>query len=121
MLRVQWCSLHQPEVPSPLYYKGRIYTIKNGGIIFCRNAANGKVVYKGRLGAGGGYYASPVAGDDKVYTASDRGVVTVIKSGDRLEVLARNVFGEPIMATPAIAGGNVYVRTERYLYAFGKR
>ncbi len=108
-----------PEVPSPLYYNHRIYTIKNGGIVFCRNAKTGKEIYKGRVGATGGYYSSPIAGDGKVYTASDRGVVTVLKAGDRLEVLARNDLDEPIMATPAIADGKLYVRTQRHLYAFG--
>ena len=108
-----------PEVPSPLYYQDRIYTVKNGGIVFCRDATTGKVVFRGRLGAIGGYYASPVAGDGKVYAASDRGVIIVFRAGDRFEVLARNDFGEPIMATPAIVNRQLYVRTERFLYAFG--
>jgi outer membrane protein assembly factor BamB len=109
-----------PEVPSPLCCDGRLYLVKNGGILSCRDAQTGRLIYQQRLGAGGGYYASPVAGDGKVYTASDSGVISVIRAGDRCEVLARNDLEEPIMATPAIAGGKLYVRTAQHLYAFGE-
>jgi outer membrane protein assembly factor BamB len=70
----------------------------------------------------GGYYASPVAGDGKVYFASDRGTVTVIDgSSATLSVLAHNELGEPIMATPALVDSVIYLRTSSKLYAFGKR
>ena len=108
-----------PGVPSPLYYKGHLYSFKNGGIVFRRIAKTGKLVYSGRLGALGEYYSSPVAADDKVYVASAEGVVVVLDAGDELKILARNDLGEPILATPALVGGNVYVRTGSYLYAFG--
>jgi outer membrane protein assembly factor BamB len=107
-----------PEVPSPLVYQSRVYTVKNGGIVYCREAASGKLIYKRRLGAIGGYYASPVAGDDKIYFASDRGAVVVIKSDDEFEVLAVNELGSPILATPALVDGCVYIRTESQLHAF---
>jgi outer membrane protein assembly factor BamB len=109
-----------PEVPSPLCYDNRVYLLRNGGILSCRDTATGRLIYQQRLGALGGYYASPVAGDGKIYTASDSGVIAVVKAGDRFEILARNDLGEPIMATPAIADGKLYVRTTQYLYAFGK-
>ncbi len=108
-----------PEVPSPLCYLDRVYLVRNGGIVSCRDSHTGRLMYQQRLGAGGGYYASPVGGDGKVYAASDRGVVTVIRAGDQFEVLARNDLGEPIRATPAIAGGRLYVRTDNHLFAFG--
>lgn len=108
-----------PEVPSPLVYGGRVYLVRNGGIMSCRDLSDGRLVYQERLGASGGYYASPVAGDGKVYAASDRGTVTVIRAGDQFEVLSRNDLGEPIMATPALGGGTVYIRTAQWLYAFG--
>ena len=54
-----------PGVPSPLYYNGRLYTFQNGGIVFCRVAKTGELVYSGRLGALGYYYSSPVAADQK--------------------------------------------------------
>ncbi len=107
------------EVPSPLAYKDRLYLVRNGGIVHCRDLADGREVYKGRLGSAGGYYASPVAADGKIYFCSDAGVLTVIGAGDELVVLARNDLGDRIMATPAVAGGIVYVRTDHHLAAYG--
>ena len=109
-----------PGVPSPLYYKGRLYTFQNGGIVFCRAAKTGELVYSGRLGAPGYYYSSPVAADNKVYVASEEGVVTVLDAGESLKVLATNKLDGGIMATPALIDGKIYVRTESQLYAFGK-
>lgn len=108
-----------PGVPSPLYYNGRLYTFLNGGIVFCRVAKTGELVYSGRLGAPGYYYSSPVAADNKVYIASEEGVVVVLDGGEQLKVLATNKLDGTILATPALADGNIYVRTENHLYAFG--
>jgi outer membrane protein assembly factor BamB len=85
------------------------------------DAATGKVIYRGRNGAPGPYFASPVAAGGRVYLASGDGVVTVLAAGkDQLEVLARNNFDEQIVATPAIARKAIYVRTAKHLYAFGE-
>src|SRR5919108_2049001 len=109
-----------PGVPSPLYYKGRLYTFKDGGLVYCRKADTGKVLYEERLGTLGHYYPSPVAADGRIYIASAEGVVTVIDAGAKLNVLATNKLDGAILATPALVGGNIYVRTENHLYAFGK-
>jgi outer membrane protein assembly factor BamB len=108
------------EVPSPLYYRGRVYMVRDAGLVSCLDAATGKLVYRERLGPGGAYFSSPVAGDGKIYAASKNGVVVVFAAGDRFQVLARNDLGETIQATPALAGGKIYVRTEKALYAFGE-
>jgi outer membrane protein assembly factor BamB len=108
-----------PECPSPLYYRGLLYLVKNGGMVSCFDAATGEVHYRERLDSRGPHYASPVAGDGKIYSASARGQVTVFEAGETLKVLARNQLGERIMATPALVDGKVYVRTETNLYAFG--
>jgi outer membrane protein assembly factor BamB len=109
-----------PYVCSPVYYQGRLYTVKNGGLASCYNAKTGQPLYQDeRLDAGGDYYASLVAAGGKIYAASQKGVVVVWEAGDQLKILARNDLGEQIMATPAIADGKLYVRTEGHLYAFG--
>jgi outer membrane protein assembly factor BamB len=108
-----------PGVASPLYYNGRLYTVQNGGIVYCRAAKTGVLVYSGRLGALGYYYSSPVAADDKVYIASADGVVVVLDAGEELKILATNQLDGAILATPAIVDGNIYLRTESHLYAFG--
>jgi outer membrane protein assembly factor BamB len=108
-----------PEVPSPLLYKGRLFLVRNGGVVTCLDAATGRVLYRGRIGAPGAYFASPVAAAGRVYLASSEGVVTVIAGdSDELKVLARNEVGEEIVATPAIVGKRIYVRTVRGLFAF---
>jgi outer membrane protein assembly factor BamB len=108
-----------PGVPSPLYYQGRLYTFLNGGIVYCRLASTGALLYSGRVGALGYYYSSPVAADGKVFIASEEGVVSVLDAGDQLTVLARNTLDGSILATPAIVDGKIYVRTATHLYAFG--
>jgi len=109
-----------PGVPSPLYYNGHLYTFQNGGIVFSRVAKTGALLYSGRLGAPGYYYSSPVAADNKIYIASEEGVVVVLDAGEQLKILATNKLDGAILATPALADGNIYVRTENHLYAFGK-
>lgn len=109
-----------PECPSPLYYSGRVYMVKNGGIVSCLVAETGELKYQDKLRSGGPYYSSPIVGDNKIYVASRRGVITVFEPGDTLNVLARNDLKEKIMATPAIVDGKIYIRTEKSLYAFGK-
>jgi len=110
-----------PECPSLLYDGDCLYMVKNGGMITCLDAATGELKYQGRLGAGGPYYASMVSGDGKVYACSRRGIVSVFEQGDELKVLASNDLKDRIMATPAIVDGTLYIRSENYLRAFGKK
>jgi len=108
------------EVPTPIFYKGFVYMIKNGGIITCVDAETGKVQYCERLGASGAYIASPIAANGNIYIPSNNGIITVIKAGDKLEILAQNDLGEKIYSTPAVIGNTIYVRTMENLYAFGE-
>jgi outer membrane protein assembly factor BamB len=108
-----------PEVSSPLFYRGYVYMVKDGGIITCMDAATGKLKYRERLGAAGSYFSSPVAADGKIYTASRQGTVTILAGSGTFSVLSQLELGEPIMATPALVEGKVYLRTDAHLYAFG--
>jgi outer membrane protein assembly factor BamB len=118
---VVWSELKGlPQIASELLNRNRLYFVKNDGFVTCREPATGKLIFQERLGAAGGYYASPIASGGRIYTASDRGLVTVFTAGDAMTVLARNNLGESISATPAIADGKLYVRTANFLYAFGE-
>jgi outer membrane protein assembly factor BamB len=108
-----------PECPSPLYLDGRIYMVMNGGTVTCLAAATGELLFQERLAARGPYYASLVGGDGKVYAASARGEVTVFASAREFSALSSVDLDERLMATPALADGVVYVRTETRLRAFG--
>jgi outer membrane protein assembly factor BamB len=107
-------------VPSPLYYDGVLYIVKNGGLLTSFDADTGKVAKAGRLtGALGAYSASPVAAEKKVFLASEEGKVTVLKADREWEIIAINDLGEGCYATPALAGGHIYLRTSEALYRFG--
>jgi outer membrane protein assembly factor BamB len=94
--------------------------MRDGGQLTCLEASTGRELFRERIGAPGQYIASPVAADDKVVVASVPGVVTVIEVDNALRVLARNSFGEQILATPAVVANRIYLRTEGHLYALGE-
>ena len=110
-----------PEVPSPLVWDRRVYLIRSGGNLACRDLETGKLIYEKQTESRGGYFASPVVADARIYVASDRGTVTVIKAGDAFEVLARNELNERIVASPAVVENALYIRSDKHLWAFGQR
>jgi outer membrane protein assembly factor BamB len=71
------------------------------------------------IDAGGRFWSSPVAAAGRIYLLDDAGETVVLAAGPRFEVLARNALGEAAVASPAIAGGRLFVRTERHLFAIG--
>lgn len=110
-----------PYVSSPLYYNGRLYTIKNGGLASCYDARTGQAHYQDeRLGALGDYYSSAIAAAGQIYIASQQGVVVVYEAGDELKVRARNKLAEQIFATPGVVDGKLYLRTTAAIYCFGE-
>lgn len=110
-----------PDVASPLLYRGVLYLVRNGGIVTALDPASGQVFKQGRLReALDGYYASPVAGDGKVYMVSDAGRAVVLQAGSDWTVVATNDLDEAVYATPAIADGRLFVRTAGRLYCFGE-
>ncbi len=108
-----------PEIPSPLYYRGRLYLVRDGGMVECIRPGTGEVLYEERLGVPGVYCASPVAAAGRIYTASYSGAIVVMDgASESLSVLAKNELGENIWATPALVEDTLYVRTARHLHAF---
>lgn len=107
-----------PVVSSPLLYRGAVLLIKDGGILTVLDAASGATIRQARLReAVDKYYASPVAGDGKVFLLSETGKAVVLDA-DSWEPAAVTELGEPCYATPALLDGRVYVRTQGRLYAF---
>jgi outer membrane protein assembly factor BamB len=71
-------------------------------------------------GAPDKYFASPVAGDGKIYVAGEQGRLTVIRAGAQWSVISTSDIGEEVYATPAISEeGRIYIRSSRALYSFG--
>jgi outer membrane protein assembly factor BamB len=109
-------------IPSLLLYDGVLYAIKNGGILTAFHPGTGEVLKAGRVaGALGGYTASPVAAEGRIFIASEEGKLSVLRAGRDWEVLAVNDLGEGIFATPALSAGRIYVRTDEALYCFGSK
>ena len=111
-----------PQVSSPLLYQGVLYLIKDGGILTSLDPKTGAMHKTARIpGALDAYYSSPVAADGKLYIASEKGKLSVIKAGAEWETMHVADFDESIYATPAIDGGRIYLRTADALYCFGVR
>ncbi len=108
-----------PFCASPLFYQGRVFTIKDSGIMTCLDAASGKPHKTGRVTGTANYYASPVAGDGKVYLLSQRGTLSVVSAADQWQVIHSAEFGEEVYATPALVDRRIYLRTSGHLYCFG--
>jgi len=107
-----------PYMPTPLIYRGKVYVLNNDGPFACYDLKTGVEIYRLRLPhRGDGFSASPVAGDGRIYLASESGNVFVVKAGDEFELLATNEIGEPLMATPAISEGAIFIRGAKHLFA----
>ncbi len=107
-----------PEVPSPIFHAGRLYLARKGGMLSCIDADSGKQVYRERLKAGGQYSASPVIANDRLYLVSDRGVISVVKTGDQFEVEHQADLKTAVPATPALDSKTIYFRTAEGIVAF---
>lgn len=113
-----------PQLPSPLLYQDILYMVQDqGGLITTLDPSDGSLRERGRLShAVDSYYASPVAGDGKVYIASQNGHLTVLPAGpdpDLVEPLFTREFAdEQIFATPALAPGRLFLRTSAGIYCF---
>jgi outer membrane protein assembly factor BamB len=105
-------------VPSLVYYDGLLYLTNDVGVLTCADAKTGKRVWQARLD--GVFFASPVAADGKVYFVSQTGETVVVKAGRKPEILARNDLGERLVASPAIAGGRIFLRSDARLFAIGR-
>ena len=104
---------------SPVYYQNRVYTFNSVGVV-CGDAADGKLLWDQRIA--GPMSASPVAGDGKLYLVNEKGTTVVLEAGDQPRILARNQLDdETILATPAIADGAIFLRSDAHLYCIGKK
>ena len=110
-----------PQVPSTLLYQGVLFMVNDSGILTSFDPATGTVLKQGRLkGAVDKYFASPVGADGKVWLVSQDGTVSVVSAKGEWDILAVNPLDDEVFATPAIADGRLYIRTQNMLYCFGR-
>jgi outer membrane protein assembly factor BamB len=109
-------------MPTPLIYGGLLYVLANNGVFDAYQLESGDEVYRQRLPEiGSGYSASPVAADGRIYLSNEDGEMLVVEAGSTFRHVATNSMAEPIMATPALSDGVMYVRAARSLFAVGRR
>lgn len=114
--RVRWkVDTGAPYVSSLLYYRGLLYMATENGVASSIDPADGSTVWRERVG---GYFsASPLGADGKVYLLNENGETIVLKAGREFQVLARNDLGERTLASPAVAGRRLLIRSDQHLYA----
>ncbi|HSE37783.1 MAG TPA: PQQ-binding-like beta-propeller repeat protein [Blastocatellia bacterium] len=108
-------------MPTPLIYQGYLYVLQNQGILACYDLPTGEQKYQERIPhQGSGFSASPVAADGKIYLSSEDGDIFVVKAGPKFELAGTNRIGQPLMATPAISDGVMFVRAQNDLFAISR-
>jgi len=106
--------------PSALVHNGRAYLVHDTGILTVFDAKSGKQLYKVRVGGGGQTFsASPIGVGSRVLMLTEEGTTFVLDAGAEYKEIATNDLGEMSLASPAIAGNAIYIRTESKLYKIG--
>jgi len=107
-----------PDTCCPVVWNHLVFTVADNGIAQCLDALHGHLKWKQRLP--GGYKASPVAADGRIYFLNMKGTCTVVAASDRYEKLTENQLDDETSASPAISAGRIYIRGKAHLYAIGK-
>ena len=100
--------------PSPLRVGNRLYVVSDTSTASCLDPATGQPVWQQRLT--GNFSASPLYATGRIYFFSEEGKTTVVAPGDTFQQVAVNELGERIMASPAVSGDALFVRTDQALY-----
>ncbi|HMF11939.1 MAG TPA: PQQ-binding-like beta-propeller repeat protein, partial [Gemmataceae bacterium] len=107
-----------PYVPSPLLVGNRLYfTQSNDPLLTCLDVRTGKaLIDRARLPGLTSLYASPVSAAGRIYVTGRDGTTLVLKQADQIELLATNRLDDPIDASPVVAGKQLFLRGEKFLY-----
>src|SRR5262249_12022585 len=105
---------HVAKTASPILVDGLIYMLGDDGIATAVDAASGEVVWTKRIG--GKFAGSPIYGDGRLYFCNQQGVTTLVKPGREYEALASNTLDDGLMASPAVDGKSLFLRTKTHLY-----
>jgi outer membrane protein assembly factor BamB len=116
-----WRFMNGPDVPMPVTDGTHLYVVNDRGIMWCLDAKTGAVVYERQRLRPGTYTGSPVLADGKIYVTNEDGLTSVVRAGPAFEILAENDFGEYTLSSPAVSRGQIFIRTDKFLYAIGNR
>lgn len=118
---VLWRFMSGPDVPTPVTDGRYVYVINDRGIMWCLDARTGQEIYGRQRLRPATYSGSPVLADGRIYVTDEDGVTSVVRAGPKFEILAENDIGEHTLSSPAISDGQIFIRTESFLYAVGER
>ena len=104
-------------LPTELAYGGGLYVLTHTGILTRFDAKTGVQAYKARVGGGGDFTSSPWGYNGKVFCINEEGRTFVIRAGDKYEELDSNDLDEMALATPALIGDRLILRTDKHLYS----
>jgi outer membrane protein assembly factor BamB len=107
-----------PQVPTPIVASDLLFLWQDRGIVSCYDLETGKQNYRERVG--GDYHSSPIRVGNRIFGVARNGEVVVLAADRKFEVLARNALNEACHATPAVANGRLYLRTEASLVCVGE-
>ena len=118
---VLWRFTNGPDVPTPVTDGTYLYVVNDRGIMWCLDAKTGAPVYERQRLRPSTYTGSPVLADGKIYVTNEDGLTSVVRAGPKFEVLAENDLEEYTLSSPAVSDGQIFIRTDKALYAIGKR
>ena len=117
--KVQWkLDRGVPLTPSPLLVGNELYLVTDNGIVTGLDAKTGKEYWRARIG--GNHSASPIYADGRIYFLSEEGQSVVLAVGHELKVLAVNQLDGRTLASMAVSGGSIFIRSDTHLYRIGK-
>lgn len=106
-----------PYVPTGVAVGDLVWLWSDAGIVTCLHAPTGDIRYQERVG--GNFFGSPVWVDGRLYAVSTSGEIAVVEAAEKFKVVSRFPLEETCHSTPAVAGGRMYIRTERHLVSIG--
>jgi outer membrane protein assembly factor BamB len=120
--RVAWSYTKGTSyVPSPLFYNGYLYLMSDSGMLTCLDAKTGEAKYEAqRLPDPTNFTSSMVAFDGKILLTSEEGDTYIVKAGPAFTVMEKNSVGEPVVASLALAGDSIYIRSDRSLFRISR-
>lgn len=115
-----WSTRNGTDVPTPVTDGKYLYVLNDRGVVFCFDLKTGAEIYTQRIKPAI-YSSSLVLADGKLYATNEDGVTTVFTAGAEFKILAENAVGDYTLASPAISGGQIFLRSKNYLWAIGTK
>jgi len=115
-----WSFDQGPDVPSPISDGKLLYVLRDNGVIHALDVQTGTVVWGPERLKTGAYSSSPVLADGKLYvTSENEGLTSVFAAGPKFQILSENPLDDYCLASPAVSNGQIFIRTDRFLWAIG--